>query len=264
MRDRIHKALEEGDHQTALADAKASLARSPDAEGHYLMGRALEATGERAEAEDAYLVAIELEPEHADAHLALADLSILRMDVDSAHQHVCFALRSDPMHAAALHFRGCLREMQQYDEGAARDFAAAALLDPEYFPVPTELDDATVDEVVQNVLDSLHPTLRNYLSNVAILVEEMPTPELMDEVPFAHPFELLGSFSGPSLAESDGLQPVTAWSAMPPTISVYRRNLQRFAEGREQLIAELRITLLHEIGHFLGLDEDDLAARGLD
>lgn len=264
LRDRIHKAIDEGNHQTALVDARESLAHSPDAEGHYLLGRALEANSEPAEAEDAYQIAIELEPEHADAHLALADLSILRMDIEAAHQHVCFTLRSDPMHAAALHFRGCLRELQEYDEGAARDFAAAALLDPEYFPIPTPLDDATLDAVVQRVLDSLHPTLQNYLCNVAILVEEMPSPEVMDEVPFAHPFELLGSFSGPSLADSDGLGPVTAWSAIPPTISIYRRNLQRFADGPEQLVAELRVTLLHEIGHFLGLDEDDLAARGLD
>lgn len=264
LRESIHKALEEGNHQSALIEARESLARAPDGEGHYLMGRALEATGETGEAEDEYSIAIELDPEHADAQLALADLSIVRMDVENAHKHVCFALRADPMHAGALHFRGCLRELREYDEGAARDFAAAALLDPEFFPVPTPLDDQTVDEVVQQVLDSLHPTLRNYLANVAILVEEMPSAEVLDEVPHAHPFELLGSFSGPSLAESDGLQPVTAWSAMPPTISIYRRNLQRFADGREQLLAELRITLLHEIGHFLGLDEDDLAERGLD
>ena len=264
LRAAIESALEEGDQQRALADARESLRRSPDGEGHYLLGRALEVAGEPHQAEDAYLDAVAIDPDHADAHLALADARVQQMDLDDAHKHVTFALRSDPMHAGALHFRGCLRELRGYDEGAQRDFASAAVLDPLNFPLPTPLDDLTVDQVVKQVLDSLHPTLQNYLANVAIIVDEMPGPEVLDEIPHAHPFELLGSFSGPSLAESDGLQPATAWSAIPPTISIYRRNLQRFADGPDHLVEELRITLLHEIGHFLGLDEDDLAKRGLD
>jgi predicted Zn-dependent protease with MMP-like domain len=54
------------------------------------------------------------------------------------------------------------------------------------------------------------------------------------------------------------------WSNLPPTITLFRNNLERMAADREQIIEELRITLFHEIGHFLGLDEEDLAERGLD
>ena len=42
------------------------------------------------------------------------------------------------------------------------------------------------------------------------------------------------------------------------------RNLARRSADREELIEQLRITLFHEVGHFLGLDEDDLEARGLE
>jgi predicted Zn-dependent protease with MMP-like domain len=55
-----------------------------------------------------------------------------------------------------------------------------------------------------------------------------------------------------------------AWSNLPSAIVLYRRNLERIAWDRQRLVEELRITVFHEIGHFLGLDEDDLEARGLD
>ena len=53
------------------------------------------------------------------------------------------------------------------------------------------------------------------------------------------------------------------WGDVPATIVLFRRNLSRMSTDHDELIAQLRITLLHEIGHFLGLDEDDLADRGL-
>ena len=45
---------------------------------------------------------------------------------------------------------------------------------------------------------------------------------------------------------------------------LFRSNLMRMAHDREAMQEELRVTLLHEIGHFLGLDEEDLERRGLD
>jgi predicted Zn-dependent protease with MMP-like domain len=50
---------------------------------------------------------------------------------------------------------------------------------------------------------------------------------------------------------------------LPPVITLFRFNLARLANDPEELRSQLRITLLHEIGHALGLDEDDLAERGL-
>lgn len=264
VRGALSAALERGDHPTALKHARESLRIAPDAEGHYLLGCALQATSEFTAAHEAFTKATELDPEHADAHLALAEAAVQHMLLDEARMHLSSALRAEPLHEAALYFRGCLRELTGYPEGAARDFAAANSIDPEAFPVPVPLDDSTIESVVDAVLASLHPTLQEYLANVPILVEDMPSAAVLEEVTDAHPFELLGSFSGRSLNEADGGMPMTAWNAIPPTISIYRCNLQRFAEDREELVDELRITLLHEIGHFLGLDEDDLHERGLE
>jgi predicted Zn-dependent protease with MMP-like domain len=68
---------------------------------------------------------------------------------------------------------------------------------------------------------------------------------------------LLGLFSGPSMTEggdAPSLQQIT----------LYARNLERAAATIEDLEEEVRITLLHETGHFFGLDEDGLAELGLD
>jgi predicted Zn-dependent protease with MMP-like domain len=54
------------------------------------------------------------------------------------------------------------------------------------------------------------------------------------------------------------------WSHFPSSIALFQRNLERFARDREELLEEIRITLLHEVGHFLGLDEDRLRDLGLD
>ena len=54
------------------------------------------------------------------------------------------------------------------------------------------------------------------------------------------------------------------WSHFPSSIGLFQRNLERYARDREELLEEIRVTLLHEVGHFLGLDEEQLRELGLD
>ena len=95
---------------------------------------------------------------------------------------------------------------------------------------------------------------------VVFVVEEVPSEDLCQEFdPPALPGEILGYFTGNTLIERS-----TEGVALPATIVLFRRNLERIAQDREHVVEEVRITVLHEIGHFLGLDEDDLEERGLD
>ena len=80
------------------------------------------------------------------------------------------------------------------------------------------------------------------------------------ELETVHPFELLGSYSGRPISDRGGESP---WSTLPPVIRLFRHNLGRIGHDAEELREQLRTTLLHEIGHALGLDEEDLAERGL-
>ena len=128
--------------------------------------------------------------------------------------------------------------------------------------MPLALSDALVDSVVSECLLELHPTLRNYLSNVPVLLEEFPSEALLRQYePPIGPTQILGYFSGTSIAERSLDTP---WSSLPAAIVIFRTNLQRFSRDRTELVEELRITLFHEVGLFLGLSETDLEDRGLD
>jgi len=72
--------------------------------------------------------------------------------------------------------------------------------------------------------------------------------------------DTLGLFTGPAFGEEDH-----SASPLPPQIILFLENLWDFAEGDEEVYRdEVHTTYLHELGHYLGLDEDDLTGRGLE
>ena len=72
--------------------------------------------------------------------------------------------------------------------------------------------------------------------------------------------DLLGLFVGPNCAEG-----VESGDPLPPEILLFLENLRDYADGDEELFREeVRVTYYHELGHYLGLEEDDLEDRGLE
>jgi predicted Zn-dependent protease with MMP-like domain len=261
IRDEALMLLEENPAQ-ALSLAREALNRQPDAESFYVVGLALSAADEPEEGIESLRMAVKLDEGHVDAWVALGRELFDACDFEEARGTLLTALRLDPHHPEALYYRACLRERRADHDGAARDYQAAALVDPENFPCPSPLEDATIERLAEEVIEQLHPSLQRYLENVAILVDEVPSVELLRQFdPPARPGEVLGCFAGHSLTERSTDDP---WSVLPATIVLFRRNLMRMADDPAELAEELRITLLHEIGHFLGLDEEDLERRGLD
>jgi predicted Zn-dependent protease with MMP-like domain len=105
----------------------------------------------------------------------------------------------------------------------------------------------TFDDVVRSALDSLPADLGAALRNVAVVVED-ENPEDPD---------LYGLFEGVPLTEG-GPGP----GELPSRIAIYRRPLEADFDDVEELREEIRITVLHELGHYFGLDEDRLAELG--
>lgn len=261
LREQALGLLDE-DPRRALTLAREALGRQPDAESFYVCGLALCVSDETQEGLDALRMSVQLDAEHVDAMVALGRELYDACEFDEARGILLNALRLDPHHPEALYYRACLRERRDDHDGAARDYQAAALVDPEGFPAPIPLPDETIESLTEEVIGLLHPSLQRYLENVPILVDEVPSVELLRQFdPPARPGEVLGCFAGHALTERSSDDP---WSALPATILLFRRNLMRVAHDQEGLLDELRITLLHEIGHFLGLDEEDLEQRGLD
>jgi predicted Zn-dependent protease with MMP-like domain len=105
------------------------------------------------------------------------------------------------------------------------------------------------DDVVRSALDTLPAHLASALRNVAVVVED-ENPEDPD---------LLGLYHGVPLTERGDV------AGMPPdTISIYRIPLEESFPDPDELRDEIRITVLHELGHYFGLDEDAIAALGYD
>lgn len=110
---------------------------------------------------------------------------------------------------------------------------------------------------VKQVRSRLPAELRAASEPVVTLYQTVPDQTLLDQ---GWEPDLLGLFEGASRLEADPHA-----SDPPPRIILYLDNLWDLAEGDPQIFTdEVRTTYLHELGHFLGFDEDDLALRDLD
>jgi predicted Zn-dependent protease with MMP-like domain len=260
--DLAEEALDRGDPRGAIDLCGEALATRPDHPGAwYLRAEAFRDLGEIAEAESSYRRATTISPEHAPSWCSLGTILFDQLRFADAQACIQRAIRLDPELPEGYWGRALLRERRGDHRGSRRDFLRANLIDSRYH-LPVLLDDETVEEVVEEALRELNGAIGNYLENVPIILEEVPDEDICRQWdPPMPPAEILGYFSGATAGERTGGD---AWSALPATIVLFRRNLERAAWDREGLIEELRITVFHEVGHYLGLDEDDLERRGLD
>lgn len=113
------------------------------------------------------------------------------------------------------------------------------------------------DRAVEAALEAVPGTFRLYLENVVIEVQPRPTRAFCREHDV--PDDLLGIYVGVPLEDKG---PELAPTPLPDRIVVFRDNLCEMCETVDELVDEIRITVLHEIGHHFGLDEDRLAELG--
>ena len=110
------------------------------------------------------------------------------------------------------------------------------------------------EKVVAKALDSLPEHVAVHLDNIAIVVEDEPTDEELREAGLDPETEtLFGIYQGVALTERSFSD-----SPLPDRIVIYRRPLLDECQDRAELIREIQDTVVHEVGHFFGLDEDDL------
>jgi predicted Zn-dependent protease with MMP-like domain len=261
--DQAEDALDRGDPEAALELCEEVLGAEAAHPGAlFLAAEAHRDLRELPQAEERYRHVLRLTPEHSPSWSGVGAVLFDQLRFEESRASLLRAIRLDRGNPEGYWWRGMLRERRGDDRGAWRDFHQAHRLDVEGYPMPVRLDEATIEAIVEESVRAMHPSIREYLRNVAILLEEVPDDELLRQWdPPAPPGEILGYFSGYSLAERSGDNP---WSNLPAAIVLFRRNLERIAWDRERVVEELRITVLHEVGHFLGLDEEDLEERGLD
>jgi predicted Zn-dependent protease with MMP-like domain len=114
---------------------------------------------------------------------------------------------------------------------------------------------ATASAEVEATLGALPEPLRERAQNLPVTFEPRPNAGLRADG--IEP-DTLGLFTGPEFADEEHVP-------LPPQIILFLENLWDFAEANGEVFREeVRKTFLHELGHYLGLDEDELTKRGLE
>jgi len=104
-------------------------------------------------------------------------------------------------------------------------------------------------DLVREALDTVPAELAVHMDNCVVVIEDAP--------PADDP-ELLGLYEGTPLTERDSSYTL----ALPDRITIFRRSILEICETEEEVTEEVRITVVHEIAHHFGIDDDRLHELG--
>lgn len=110
------------------------------------------------------------------------------------------------------------------------------------------------EALVEKALESLPEEFAALLDNVVVVVEDEPSADDLASVGLdPQQDDLLGLYYGVPLSERD-----SAYSALPDQVSLFQGPILRVCSTRREVIREVRDTLVHELGHHFGLEEDQM------
>jgi predicted Zn-dependent protease with MMP-like domain len=115
------------------------------------------------------------------------------------------------------------------------------------------LTQAEFERVVDEAIESLPKRFADLVENVAIAVEEEPSAEDLESVDDGDEIELLGIYRGVALTERSYDAPL-----MPDEIAIFRGPINRVTHSWHQAVEEVRETVMHELGHYFGLSDDEM------
>lgn len=248
------EALHEDDSALALqlCDRAAQFA----GEGRYyagvLRGNILLALGDAAGALSSYDTVAE--PSKADPQLdearGIALFELARFA--EAEKALKSALRGNDSLAASHYTLGLIAEI--FDHGAAGEyFRRARKLDPENFDESSWLTQEEFEKILQEAVDGLPDSVRAMCQNLPLVVAEVPRLEELKQVDPPLSPRTTAIFFGelqpnPDLENLDN----------QPSVVIYKRNFERLSREPDVLKEEIQAALLHEVGHAMGLSEEDL------
>jgi Flp pilus assembly protein TadD/predicted Zn-dependent protease with MMP-like domain len=260
-RDALRLGLELAQRGSRRAEARRR--RNPPlvADLAVLEAQALNDLGRSDEALVRVGAALRIAPGRGDAlhekGVALFDLSRF----NEARAVLQKALAIQPDDAYTHQMLGLTLEQLGDHATAEAELARALELAPAELSKPVVISVAEFQKEVDAVVASLPPERGARVRAIKIEIADLPDPVDLAAVSPPFPPTILGLYRGPvghtvAQAPAHGDEPVS--------IVLYRKNLARAVRSRSELSEQIRDTLLHEIGHLEGLDEDDLRRRGME
>jgi len=200
--------------------------------------------------------ACKLAPDDAMARVARAAALFDLCRVDEAEKIVAQAIDRDPRSADAWWLRGRIHTTRGDHDKADKAFERAVSVDGERFQPPFRIAEDQFARLIEEAMAELPEPIVKAMKNVDVIVEDLPEVEALKKSDPPLSPSAVGLFDPEPLAPGAG-------KGQPVRIFLYRKNLEITCGTEEEMVDEIGVTLLHEIGHHLGLDEDDLDQRGL-
>ena len=136
-------------------------------------------------------------------------------------------------------------------------FERANALDPLLFPLPLHVSEDFFSSAIEVAVQNLPASVREYIADVPLTVEDFPSLEMVRGERLSP--QILGLFMGVPRTQASHTEQVSDLDR----VILFKRNLEKICRNQDELIEQIQITVRHEIGHYLGLDEDDLERLGL-
>ena len=120
------------------------------------------------------------------------------------------------------------------------------------------MDRQAFESLVSKAIDELPEEFREKLQNVAIIIEDWPSDELLERMEVRDGNTLFGLYEGVPLTQRGYFtEPL-----YPDRILIFQRSIEEECNSPEQIKQEVKITLVHEVAHFFGIDDDYLHEIG--
>lgn len=114
---------------------------------------------------------------------------------------------------------------------------------------------AAFARLVKQAIKDLPPPYAKLMESIAVVIEEEPPREVLEDLEIGDEDELLGLYQGQSLAEESFF---STGGTEPAKISIYRGPILRQCHTEEEIVREVYETVVHELGHHVGLDDDEM------
>lgn len=259
--ERAWKAFDDEEYEEAEALARRALMIDPGSiEARLAAARSLVNLESYEEAIPLLREATALEPEDGEARAFLGIAQFETCHFAEALENLETAVDLEADMPDAQYWLGLAIERTGDYERAERAFLTANEIDPEHYPVPLRISREECVRAVEEARRRLPEEYDPCLQNVAIRVEDLPDEKILtDSDPPLDPC-LLGLFVGVPITQK---ATTDAAPHLPDLVFIFQRNLERSCQVRETLVEEIYKTLFHEIGHYMGRDEDELAELGM-